>query len=271
MYREMRMRIMGKVCLLTFMATAAAVAMATPPPPADLRVQFQGPATAVVYSPYVYTATIRNIGNQKADNVRLIVDLPMTNTSPQQFILGTLAGYNTTKCSIVALKLQCELGRINQNQQQVITFNFSLPISSQTLKLKATASTTSNEPNQSNNQVELTPTLGYSTVEITSANVLNSHCTGTGLTSYFECEKFPSSISYHTATLEADRTITLPEPGWTGQWDQPTLQQLHFTYTDNMGSGAEFNGFARSSTCFEGIVTFLPYTGYNSAYRVCIQ
>lgn len=267
----MRLRIMGKVCLLTFGLMAAVTAMAAPPPPADLRVQFQGPATAAVYSPYVYTATVRNIGNQRADNVRLVVEFPLTATSPQQYILGTLAGYDTTKCSIVSLKLQCNLGRVNNNQQTSISFNFTLPISSQTLKLKATASTTSNEPNQSNNQVDLTPTLAYPTVEITSANVLNSHCTGTGLTSYFECEKFPSSISYHTATLEADRTITLPEPGWTGQWDQPTLQELHFTYTDNMGSSAEFNGFARSSTCFEGIVTFLPLGNYNSAYRVCIQ
>lgn len=271
MNREMRMRIMGKVCLMTFVLTAAVAAMAAPPPPADIRVQFQGPASAAVYSPYVYTATVRNIGNQRADNVKLVVDLPLTNTSPQQFILGSLAGYDTTKCSVVALKLQCNLQSLNHNQQKAITFNFTLPISTQTLKLKATGSTTSNEPNQSNNQIEVMPTLSYPTVEITAADVLNSHCTGTDLTSYFECEKFPSSISYHTATLEADRTITLPEPGWTGQWDQPTLRELHFIYTDNMGSSAEFNGFARSSTCFEGIVTFLPSTNYNSAYRVCIQ
>lgn len=271
MKREMRVRILGKVCLPAVILSAAIAAFAAPPPPADIRVQLQGPSTAAVYSPYIYTANVRNIGNQRADNVRLTIDLPLTDTSPQRYILGTIAGYDTTKCSITAIKLQCTLGRLNNNQQTNISFNFTMPISTKALSIKATGSTTSNEPNQSNNSQTVTPTLSHPTVEITSANVLNSHCTGTGLTSYFECELFPSSISHFPSTLNADRTITVSEPGWTGTWHQPTVQQLTFTYTDGMGSEATFNGFARSSTCFEGITTFLPNLGYSSPYRVCIQ
>ncbi len=271
MKNGMRLRIMGKVCLMLLFLLAGKAALAAPPQPADLRVQLQGPASAVVYSPYVYTVTVRNIGNQRADNVRVVIDLPLTDTSPQRYILGTLNGFDTSKCSVSALKLQCSLGTVSQNQQRSLTFNFTLPISTKTLQIKATGSTTSIEPNQSNNQASMVPALAYPTVEITSANVLNSHCTGTGLTSFFECELFPSSISFHTARLEANRTITLSEPGWTGEWDQPTLQELHFTYTDSMGSWAEFRGFARSSTCFEGVMTFVPDYGYVAPYRVCIQ
>ncbi len=91
------------------------------------------------------------------------------------------------------------------------------------------------------------------------------------MTSYFECELFQSSISYHTVTLNDNGTVSIGEPGYSGTWYQPTPQQLYFNYTQNNVVILEFNGYAVSSTCFEGMTRFIPDNGYISPYKVCIQ
>jgi len=77
-------------------------------------------------------------------------------------------------------------------------------------------------------------------------------------------------------TLDAGGNITLPYPGYFGQWDQVQTtqspnQQLHFTISDGSGFTAEFNGFATTNTCFEGLTTFIPQSNYVSPYKVCVQ
>lgn len=237
-------------------------------PQADLQTQINGPASAAVYSPYLYTVTVENIGNSNAENVTVTVDLPLTDTSPTKRILGTLSGLQN-RCQVTNNKLVCNLSRIKKNKNDSFTFSLALPVSTKTLEIKATAVTSSPESITGNNTASIIPALSYQTNQLVSANVLNSHCTGQGLTSYFECELFPSSISNHTATLNADRTITLPA-GYTGQWDQPSYQQLHFIYFENYVQVAEFNGYATTANCFEGMTTF-PNPTYSSPYRVCVQ
>jgi hypothetical protein len=139
--------------------------------------------------------------------------------------------------------------------------------------MTATASTTTpNEINPNNNTDSRTQTVGYVSNQIASADVLVSLCTGTGLTSFFECELFPSSIQSFTMRLEQGGTITnLPDPNYYGNWDQNiSPQQLHFLITDGI-DGAEFNGFGANANCFDGITNFIPASTYNSAYRVCRQ
>ena len=256
---------------LTLIALSAVTASATPPPPADLQVQLQGPSSAFVRSPYIYTVNVKNTSGTTASGVNVTVEFPLTNTSPTVHILGNLSGIDS-RCQLISNKLQCNLGSIMKNKAKSFTFNFAFPVSTKVLELKATGSTTSSEPNTANNMSAIVPALAYPSNQITSANVLVSLCTGRGLTSYFECELYPSSISQFTATLNVGGTMTLPEPGYVGQWDQFTsTQQLHFIITDGNGFSAEFNGFAINSTCFEGITTFIPDNGYNSAYKVCVQ
>jgi uncharacterized repeat protein (TIGR01451 family) len=243
----------------------------------DVRVLMTSPATATVNSPYIYTVNVKNVGNRTADGVKVVVSFPETDTSPQKLILGTLSGIDANRCQVVNRKLQCSLGSLAPTITKSFTFNFSLPVSNKTLQIIATGSTTTipAETNLSNNTASAIPALAYATNQITSANILVSHCTGTTLTSYFECEQFPSSISSFTMTLDQGGIITLPYQGYTGLWDQIQTtalpnQQLHFTVTDG-NSGVEFRGFATTNTCFEGMGTFMPQSNYVSPYKVCVQ
>ncbi|MEZ5427997.1 MAG: CARDB domain-containing protein [Pyrinomonadaceae bacterium] len=253
------------LCLTAVVQTASAAPMPQRP---DLQVELQGPASAFVRSPYIYTVTVRNVGNANASDVALTVDLPLTDTSPTSHILGTLSGIDSG-CQVVSNRLECSLGRIRKNRSASLTFNFAFPVSTKTLTITAAASTPG-ETNTSDNTDSVAPNLSYPSNILTSATVLNSHCTGQNLTSYFECELFPSSLSQHTATLNSGGTVDLGVQGYTGNWYQPTPWQLHFTYSDGTNTVAEFNGFAVSSTCFEGLTTF-PNSNYVSPYKVCVQ
>ncbi len=254
------------------------------PAPPDLRTTItQSPTTVSPRSPYQFRFRIRNVGGTQAQSAKLIVDLPVTDTSPQVFILGDLTGVLATQgCSVANRKMTCNLGTINPNVSKNITFNFAFPISTKTLEIKGTASIVSGptETNLANNQASYVPTFNYPVNQLSSTNVLVSLCTGTTLTSFFECEKFPSSIQSYTMTLDTGGIITnLPDTNYTGSWTQnqttaPQLfQQLQFTITENgTGDGATFSGFASTANCFEGMTNFIPTTSqYRSPYKVCIQ
>lgn len=272
MKKQMSLKLAGLSLLLVLIAFGAETASAAPQPP-NLRVLLTGPTSAQVRSPYLYTVNVKNIGGSTAANVTVVVDLPETNTSPQKFILGALSGIDQ-RCQIVARKLNCALGNITKSglsQIKEFTFTLALPVSTRTLEIKATASTmTVPETNPLNNTASIIPTPAYAANQITSATVLVSHCTGTNLSSYFECELFPSSITSFVMDLNADTTVTY-QGQYIGNWDQlVSPQQLHFTLNDG-GSSAEFNGFATTSSCFEGLTTFLPTSNYVSPYKVCVQ
>jgi len=271
------MKNIGLSFLFIVFVCGVGTAFALPPQPPDIRVQITGPSTAVVGTPYQYTVNVRNIGGSRADGVVVYVDFPQTNTSPQVYILGTVSGFPTNSCQMVSRRLRCTAGNLNPNAQRNYSFNFTYPVTTKTLEIKATGSSTSmNEANSNNNMASVFPAIGYPTNQISSANVLVSLCTGTNLSSFFECEKFPSSIQYFTMTMNSGGTLSnFPEPGYTGFWTQnqttnQPFQQLQFTISDGY-SGASFEGYASSTTCFDGITTFIPTSTYNSAYRVCVQ
>jgi hypothetical protein len=255
------------------LAIVAVGAYAVPKP--DLAVQpWTGPAAPVVNTAYQYTAGVRNLGNQTAQGVVMTIEFPLTETSPTRHILGKVTGI-PANCVISSNKLVCNLGNIGSNPNsnlRTVTFNFEYPVTTKPLNLVARVTTTSsNEAPTTNNQLQFAPQVAYPDLQVTAADVLVSHCTGQGLTSYFECEKYPSSIQSFTMRLEQGGAITLPYPGYFGNWDQNQgIKQLHFLITDGFES-AEFNGFASSTTCFEGITTFTPASPYSSPYKVCLQ
>lgn len=260
--------------LAIFLAAGALDASALPPAPPNIQVQIQGPATAFARSPYQYTVTVRNIGGSTAGGVIVYVDFPQTDTSPQQYILGTVSGIQSG-CQIVSRRLKCTLGNISHSgpgQTKQFTFNFAYPVSTKTLEVKATGSSTSaNEANPANNVASVFPVVGYATNQLTSANVLVSMCTGQNLTSFFECELFPGSQQFITLSLNADTTVTYDGQN-VGNWNQfGSYQELHMTLNDGGGSVADFSGFAVNNTCFEGLTTFTPASPYVSPYKVCVQ
>lgn len=242
-------------------------------PGADLQVQLQGPASAAISTPATYTVSVKNAGPATADGIQVSVTLPLTDTSPSVSVLGTVSALDP-RCSVVSHKLQCALGSLKKNKTATFTYAYAAPVSTKTLRMtaKITASSAS-DANAGNNEASLVPNLSYPARPITSAAVSNSHCTGTNLTSYFECLLYPSSLSSHDATLNAGGGITLTEPGYTGNWSQNAAKTtLFFEYFDTNGKIAEFNGFAiNGGNCFDGLTTFFPVSSYVSPYRVCIR
>ncbi len=98
------------------------------------------------------------------------------------------------------------------------------------------------------------------------------HCTGgASLTSFFECELFPSSISSHETIFDAGGTITFiaAPAGYTGTWTHPPSQnRLQFDYADGTGVVATFDGRGVDAKCFEGKTVFRG-SPYVSLYEVC--
>lgn len=237
---------------------------------ADLAVELRGRNNPFVYSPYQYRVKVRNNGTVNAENVKVVVDFTLTDTSPTKHILGRLT-FTDSRCQEVDNKLECDIGRVKAGKRKNVKFDFVFPVSTKTLEFNASATTDTPESTTGNNSATKTPNFRYLSNSITSGDVINYHCTGQGLTSFYECVLTPTSTSSHPTRLEPNGTVTFNVPGFTGAWDQPTPEQLHFTYSANNNVVAEFNGYAVSPTCFEGLTNFFPNNGYVSPYKVCIQ
>ncbi len=237
---------------------------------ADLGVSVTPPSGTHVYENGTFTVTVENTGNRNASNVDLDIQLPETNTSPQVYIMGTLSGYSPS-CTLSGSLLSCALGTINRNTSKSVTFTIALPYSSGPLVIDADASTTTAETNLANNHLSLTASpLTYDNAVSAPVNAVNRHCTGTGLTSFFECEKFPSSISSFTSTLEIDGTVTLPDPDFYGLWTQTAADTLEIEYFDISGPAGTLVAKGVDGGCFEGPMTF-PGSSYVAIYEVCFE
>lgn len=261
--------------MAALVSIAAGGAQAAPRP--NLKVlAWQGSSTPVVESPYQYTTRVQNIGGQTATGVVVTVEFPLTNTSPSQYILGKLTGIQPG-CNVVSNKLVCNIGNLTPNQIEDVTFTFEFQVSTNSPTLTSTATTTTpNEQNATNNTKDKTLTVRYPNNVISGGSYLVTSCSGRGLTSFYECELFPSSQQSFALDLNLGGTLTVPQaPGYFGFWDQndpPANKTLHFTIDGGGGTEVEFNGFATSGSCFEGITDFPGNTsGFNAAYRVCEQ
>ena len=190
------------------LASAPALAASTP----NLRVTMQSPSVQVDHVGH-YVVRVANIGTANAGSVRLTIQLPRTHTSPQVYILGTL-GARDGRCSLAGTALTCNLLTVSRNGGYTdVAFDLSLPYSTAPLAITASATTTTpNEQNPGNNQVTITPVPTPIATQLTGGySAINRHCTGTGLTSFFECELFPSSIAGFSTTLAADNSATITD------------------------------------------------------------
>lgn len=248
--------------LVTSSASAASVA--------DLVVTLAPPSGAHVFENGRYTATVRNAGNRNASAVSLVIDLPATHTSPQVFVMGDL-GARDSRCALSGTRLTCNLGTINRGTSKAVFFDIALPQSAAPLDFSFRASTTTAETNLTNNNLAHTAApLTYALPVIPPVNITNRHCTGIGLTAFFECELFPSSIASHNTVFNADHTITIPAaPTYTGTWTQPAPDRLQFQYFNGATLVVSFDGRGVDGRCFHGMTTF-PGSTYVSAYEVCM-
>lgn len=250
--------------------TAFGIVSASAASPADLKVDLLGPNDSFVYTSYVYSVRVSNIGGRRAQNAKATINLPLTDTSPNQFILGRLTNVDS-RCQVVSNKLECDLGRIKRGRQKTLSFTFLIPVSTKTLEISATSSAdVDSNPNNDSDTKVLNPKY-QDNIIFGTVNVINQHCTGTNLTSFYECVLTPTSVTDHPTTLNADGSISFAVQGYTGSWYQPTPKELSFTYSANNTLLLEFHGYAVSANCFEGLSTFPPRPTYVSPYSVCIQ
>lgn len=241
-------------------------------PRANLAVSLTPPSGVHVYETGRYAVSVRNLGNRNAAGVSLHVALPATHTSPQVHVLGEL-GARDARCTLEGTSLRCALGTINKGAATLVSFDLALPYSSAPLVISALATTTTTpESDLSNNSARhVAAPLTWPTSVSGPAATHNRHCTGTGLTSFFECELYPSSISSHDIVLEAGHTITFVDPPatLTGHWWQPSPDRLRFQYLDGAAIVAEFDGRGVGGGCFEGPTTF-PGSSWVAIYEVCL-
>jgi hypothetical protein len=268
--------IMFKFLALMFVALVATTNVAfAASSNSDLRVVLTAPSSVAINTPTVYTVEVKNFGPKTAEGTVLTVTLPLTNTSPTTAILGTVSGLSTG-CSVVNKKIVCALGSLRNGRTVSVSYTYTAPVANKPLTMTAVGTVSNTDPIMGNNTSSVTPSFAYPSRVITGAStslaILNSHCTGTALTSYFECMLFPSSIATHEVSFEPNGTISFTEVGYTGVWSQPSNYQLHFEYFDEFGKIAEFDGFATNgNNCFDGMTNFFPTSPYVSPYHVCVQ
>ena len=239
---------------------------------ANLGVTIAAPAGAHVYENGVYTVTVGNTGNRNASNVVLTIDLPKTQTSPTVHVMGTLASV-PAGCTKSGTRLTCTLGTINKGTSKNVAFTIALPYSAAPLvfDLKSTTTTADSNPANNNLTYSATPLL-YDVPVTPPIFAVNRHCTGTNLTSFFECELYPSSISSFDSVLETDGSITLVgAPADTyGTWTQTGSNSLLIEYFDGAGLIGTLDARGVDGDCYEGPMTF-PGSAYVAVYEVCLQ
>jgi hypothetical protein len=255
--------------LLPLLLASPAFAAAGP----DLTASVTAPAsTTYVYQSARWYAKVTNGGSKTASAATVSIQLPETHTSPSVYVLGTL-GAKSSSCTASGTKLNCTLGAIKAGKSVTVYFDLTLPESTSALEVTATAATTTAETSTSNNSGSATASLTNYAVSFTAPrDTLNRHCTGTSLTSFYECELFPSSISSHEITLNADGSVSFATAGpeYTGVWTQPSSDSLTLTYYEYGTVVAEFEGYGVDASCWEGMTTF-PGSAYLSMYEVCLQ
>jgi len=239
----------------------------------DLRVTLTPPASAGVYQTRRYSFEVKNVGNKTANGSQIVIELQRTATSPEVYVLGTVNGYST-RCTRAANLLTCSLGSLGRNAALTVFVDLTLPYASAPIVIKANATTTtSGELNPANNSVNYTTVLRTFPVTMSyGIPIVNQHCTGRTLTSFFECTLFPSSIAEHESVFEANNTITIPAaPTYTGSWTYTALEnRLQFQMYNGAVQEVAFDGRGVGGNCFEGITTFPTSTsGYVSPYRIC--
>ena len=270
------------------LALAGSAAVAAPAP--NLSVSYAPPALTSVYSPGTYGVTVANIGSRDAAGVELSIQLPATKTSPQVFVTGNLLPGYTPTCALGGAsgtaggtKLICNLGIVKKYKSKTVMFTIELPEKTGALTFTSSATTTTSPETDPANNINIVriATLDYYENSFSfdgngEAAYVNRHCTGTGLTAYFECAKFPSSISSHPAVFHDDGTISIPSyPDYTGSWSiHGDTLAFDYVYIPTGQVEVLFTGRGvPGAGCWEGLTRFPDgaggYSPYVSPYRVC--
>ncbi|MEZ4402553.1 MAG: hypothetical protein R3B06_21195 [Kofleriaceae bacterium] len=248
---------------------AAAPALAASQP--NLSVALTAPSVHV-YEDGTFTVRVQNTGNRNATGVVLTIGLPATHTSPQVYPMGDVANLDG-RCARSGLTITCALGQINRSGGYTdVAFDMALPYSTAALNFSFAAYGTNGDSNPSNNTLAFTATPALYAQPITAPHSFQlDHCTGTNLTSFFECALFPSSITGFGADFANNGTLTIPiAPGYGGTWDQNGgPDHLFVSLSDGTSTVGTIDARGVGNGCFEGPMTFIPASSYVALYRIC--
>lgn len=222
-----------------------------------------------VYATARYTVTVSNVGRATASSPQVVIQLPVTHGSTVG-VLGTVSG-KSTGCVQSGTRITCTMSSITKGNSGSVYVDIAYPETTSALTMTAAPTTSTTESSTTNNNSSYVALVNNYTVAFTAPHdFTNDHCTGTSLTSYFECTS--GSVSTHESTFNLDGSISFTaEPTYSGTWSQPTSDSLVFEYYDETGAiVAEFEGYGTSATCWEGVTTF-PSSTYVAPYHVCVK
>ncbi len=252
-------------------------AFAAPPPRgADLVPTITPPTTTLVGEISHFDIRVANRGTRDSQAVSVVVQLPVTRTSPTVHVLGTVTAMSTG-CQRVGTRITCSISGIRAGATAIRSVSIRLPYSVSQIVVGVTT-TTGNEINPGNNNTSHTVAQTFWEVPMPGNPVTidNQHCTGTNLTSYFECTLYPSSISGHLATFTPVTSTSgtmdfgANGPGFEAFAGTYSISgsELNFQMTEDGVPIATFVGRGVDPDCWEGKTTFVA--GGESMYRVCL-
>ncbi len=256
---------------LSLAAFALSLAARTAEAACDLSVSMSQPRNVSVYQSARYTVRVTNLSGGTSPRGTLTLQLPRTHTSPTVYVLGTVGAF-TAGCTRSGTLISCGVAQLRRGDSQDFFVDLTFPQNAGPLEIAANVDVTG-DSSTGNNRRTLVADLqnpDYAIPTTSDRSVQNRHCTGRGLTSFFECTLFPSSIATHATVFRPDGSIAIPdEPDYGGRWWQPFDDELAFTYSDGTNTVAQFVGSSVGGGCFEGITSF-PNSTYLSPYRVCV-
>jgi hypothetical protein len=252
-----------------FLTAVGLLALAAPAFAAsDLVTTLTAPSVRV-YESGTWAVTVANDGPKTANSVVVSIELPQTHTSPTNGVMGLVL--DDGGCTLVDTTLTCDLGRIRKNRSVTRSFDLLLPEAAEDLYVTATASFSGTESNPADNVADVLVDPDNYDVPLTGPVLMeHSSCTGTDLTSFFECTCFPASIQSFEATYEDDGSIAIAgQPDYSGLWWQNDDQHLAFELYFGPDLVAWFDGYGTSASCFEGLTQF-PGSTWVAPYESCV-
>lgn len=256
-----------QLLMAALVSLVAASAVAAP----DLELTLSGPTGLDVYEEGKYVVEVTNIGDQKAKNVTVVIDLPETANAPVTYAMGYLGDINR-KCTASGTTVTCNLKGMIAGKTKKAWFKFATALSSAPVEFTATVTTTSADADPLNDTDSLTPLfLTYDIAVNAPATASWSRCSGTDLTSFIECVLAPTSIVTDPMDFHADGTVSFPTGPTTagGTWSQPTPDSLVVELTNGGAPAASFVGFGANANCFEGVATFPNSAPWTAPYEIC--
>ncbi len=264
------MKLLSTLAVIPLLVTAAPALAASQ---VNLVVAVTPPAAPTVGVFGHYVARVTNTGNKNATSVTLTIALPATHTSPQVYVRGNLANIDS-HCTLATTTLTCNLGPIARFGGFVeIGYDLKLPYATTPAAFTYTANPIAGDAFPADNTVSRTVTPATIAQPITTdLHLTYSHCTGTGLTSWFECALFPSSQASFTGDLlVAGNAVTIDgQPTITGSWSQTGgADRLQVSFADSGTPVGTIDARGVGGGCFEGPMTFTPPSSYTVIYRIC--